>query len=215
MSTTKESDRKMLAELYSNMAEVSGLVKDVLSSGQLPGSSMKLQQAQQILQKSQGMIVAAAAKNAISGYQKSNDVMKKPELSLAKATALIHKIEIEATRRGLSVVIAVYDASANPVAVHCMDHAYIASYDIAVNKAYTSAALKMPTSVLKNLSQPGQELYGIQFTNQGRIVIFGGGELLRYNDQLIGALGVSGASESEDTSLAEFGRDIMEEVMNW
>lgn len=151
-------------------------------------------------------IVAATVRNVLSDHHR-------PELNLVKATALISEVEKEAARMGISVVIAVYNASANPVAIHCMDGAYIASFDIAGNKAYTSAALKMPTSVLKNLSQPGQELYGIQFTNQGRIVIFGGGEPLYDQDRLIGALGVSGGTESEDTKLARFGRDIIEEVM--
>ena len=59
-----------------------------------------------------------------------------------------------------------------------MDGAYIASYDIAVNKTFTSAGLKMSTAELANLSQPGQPLYGIQHTNEGKIVIFGGGEPL-------------------------------------
>ena len=62
------------------------------------------------------------------------------------------------------------------------------------------------------LSQPGQPLYGIQFTNGGRIVIFGGGEVLMQRGTIIGALGVSGGTAQEDTRLAAYGRTIFEEV---
>lgn len=95
-----------------------------------------------------------------------------------------------------------------------MDGAYIASYDIAVNKTYTSAGLKMSTAKLGELSQPGQPLYGIQFTNEGKIVIFGGGEPLESEGNIIGALGVSGGSAEEDTFLAAYGREILKEVIS-
>ena len=95
-----------------------------------------------------------------------------------------------------------------------MDDSYIASYDIALNKAYTSVAVKMPTTTLKALSQPEKDLYGIQFTNQGQIVIFGGGVPLAIGDQIIGGLGVSGGSEEQDIYLAEYGKKVFEEELS-
>ncbi len=110
---------------------------------------------------------------------------------------LIEKIEAKAKEMGVNAVIAVANEGGNIVAVECMDDSYIASYDIAVNKAFTCASLKMSTSQLKKLAQPGCNLYGIQFTNNGRIVIFGGGEPLKSGDKTIGGLGVSGGSEKQ------------------
>lgn len=136
-----------------------------------------------------------------------------PGMTLELARALSEKIEQKAESMGIAVIIAVADRAARPVLVHCMDDAYIASYDIALHKAYTSAALKMSTEKLAGLSQPGQPLYGIQHTNQGKIVIFGGGEVLEYNGTILGALGVSGGSLEQDTALAAFGRDIFGEVL--
>ena len=95
-----------------------------------------------------------------------------------------------------------------------MDDAYIASFDIAVNKSFTSASLKMSTEALSHLSQPGQSLYGIQHTNQGRIVIFGGGEPLEVDGKILGALGVSGGSAKQDTEIAAYGRKIFKEVLS-
>jgi len=95
-----------------------------------------------------------------------------------------------------------------------MDDSYIASYDVALNKAYTVVALKMPTTTLKELAAPGGSLYGIQFTNGGKIVIFGGGVPL-YNKagKIIGGLGVSGGSEGQDTALAEFGGEVFKTLI--
>ena len=62
------------------------------------------------------------------------------------------------------------------------------------------------------MRQPGGSLYGIQFTNNGKIVIFGGGEPL-YNKkgEIIGGLGVSGGTEEQDTALAEYGQSVFSE----
>jgi uncharacterized protein GlcG (DUF336 family) len=95
-----------------------------------------------------------------------------------------------------------------------MDDAYLASYDVAVNKAYTVVALKMSTMTLKPLAQPGQSLYGIQFTNGGKIVIFGGGDpLTDAKGSIIGGLGVSGGSEERDAALSLYGKRYFETKM--
>lgn len=136
------------------------------------------------------------------------------DMTLDFALELIKGVEEEAGRIGVNAVIAVANRGANPVAVHCMDNSYIASYDIAFNKAFTVVSLKMPTTKLKELAQPGKDLYGIQFTNNGRIVIFGGGEPLALeNGTVIGGLGVSGGTEEQDTYLAEFGKNLFKEAI--
>ncbi len=134
-------------------------------------------------------------------------------ITLAKAKRLIERVEQKAAQMGVKAVVAVSNAAARPVAIECMDDSYIASYDVALNKAYTVVALKMSTIKLKGLSNPGQSLYGIQFTNGGQIVIFGGGDPLVYNGKIIGGLGVSGGSEEQDTELSAYGASILPEIM--
>ncbi|NHW17464.1 GlcG/HbpS family heme-binding protein, partial [Escherichia coli] len=73
------------------------------------------------------------------------------------------------------MVITILDDGGNLVATHRMDDAWLASIDIAHNKAWTSVALKMPTSNLADATVPAAELYGINTTNNGKIVVFGGG----------------------------------------
>ena len=133
------------------------------------------------------------------------------DMTLDMALALADAVRKKAAEIGVKAVVAVSNRGGNPVLVQCMDDSYIASYDIALNKAYTSVALKMPTCRLSELAKPGSSLYGIQFTNQGKIVIFGGGEpLCNREGEIIGAIGVSGGSESEDTALAAYGKEIFE-----
>lgn len=138
---------------------------------------------------------------------------KKHRMTLALANALIEKVKAKASEMGVDIVAAVSDKSGRPVAVQCMDGAFIASFDIAVNKTYTSASLKMSTAQLAKLSQPGQDLYGIQFTNGGKIVIFGGGEVLEYDGHIVGALGVSGGTAEQDTEIAAYGKKVFKEVI--
>ncbi len=140
----------------------------------------------------------------------ANGGLVRVSMPLAKAVELIGKIEAKAAEWDMRVVTAVSDAAGRPVAVHCMDGAYIGSFDVALNKTYTSIAFQMSTAQLGSLSGPGGSLYGIQFTNNGRIVIFGGGEVLTRGEAIVGALGVSGGSAEQDTALAAYGKSIFE-----
>ena len=143
---------------------------------------------------------------------KASESLRKMTLKLA--TAIIEKVEAEAARMGVAAVIAVSDEKGRPVAIHCMDDAFMASFDIALNKTFTSAGLKMSTAQLATLAQPGAPLYGIDRTNDGKIVIFGGGEPLFVGERLIGALGVSGGTAPQDTELAAYGSYIFKEVIS-
>lgn len=137
----------------------------------------------------------------------------KEVMSLKLAVALTQKVEEKAREMDMRVVIAVSDASGRPVAVHCMDGAYHGSFDVALNKTYTSTAFQMSTSELSRLCQPGQDLYGLQFSNEGKVMILGGGEPLMVGDTMIGALGVSGGTATQDTELAAYGRAMLKEVI--
>lgn len=134
-------------------------------------------------------------------------------ISLSIARKLIAAVEKRAAEIGVNAVVAVSDRAGRPVAIECMDNAYIASFDVALKKSYTVVALKMPTITLKPLAQPGESLYGIQFTNDSQIVIFGGGNPLVYNGEIIGGLGVSGGSEAQDTELSAFGAECLVKIM--
>ncbi|HIW13249.1 MAG TPA: heme-binding protein [Candidatus Salinicoccus stercoripullorum] len=127
------------------------------------------------------------------------------KVNLEAAKQIIAGAEEEASNIGVQMVISVLDEGGNLIATHRMDDAWLASIDIAQNKAWTSVALKMPTSNLEEATVPNAELYGLNTTNQGRIVVFGGGFPLEVGGKVVGAVGVSGSSVENDVKVAEAG----------
>jgi cob(I)alamin adenosyltransferase len=154
--------------------------------------------------------VLEIVKNSNFSELKGEAMINSMNLKLAKE--LLLAVEEEANRIGLPVVIAVSNEWGNIIAVHFMDGALPGSYDIAVDKAYTSAALRLATDVVGQLSQSGAPLYGIGNTNKNRIVTFGGGVPLKVNNKIIGGLGVSGGSAEQDSSLALYGAEYFESL---
>lgn len=127
--------------------------------------------------------------------------MSKITLDLAKQ--IIAGAEEEAKRIGVSMVISVVDEGGNLIAVHRMDDAWLASIEIAQNKAWTSVSLKMPSANLADATVPAAELYGLNTTNNGRLVVFGGGIPLVNDGKVAGAVGVSGSTVPHDIQVAE------------
>ncbi|MBI5014432.1 MAG: heme-binding protein [Deltaproteobacteria bacterium] len=126
-------------------------------------------------------------------------------LSLTQAKAMIEASEKKATEIKKPMNIAVVDEGGNLLAFARMDNSILVSIQISIDKAWTAAALKLPTAALTPLSQPGQPLFGIHTTNQGRVVIFGGGLPIQMGEQVVGGLGVSGGSVEQDMQVAEAG----------
>ncbi|APC47881.1 GlcG/HbpS family heme-binding protein [Virgibacillus halodenitrificans] len=125
------------------------------------------------------------------------------KLNLEMAKKLIDAAEAESRNIGVQMVITIVDDGGNLVATHRMDDAWLASVDIAHNKAWTSVALKMPTSNLEEATVPNSELWGLNTTNQGKIVVFGGGLPLEKEGKVVGAVGVSGGAVPQDVQVAE------------
>ncbi len=155
-------------------------------------------------------IVRGAVKQALA---EKSGVVPGANITLKAARAIIAAVFEAAEQMHMCAIAAVTDGGGNPVAVMRMDDAYLASYDIALGKAYTSVALKMPTKTLAKLAAPGGELYGIQHTNDGKIVIFGGGEPLYRDGKIVGGLGVSGGTLAQDTALAQVGKKYWEDIL--
>jgi uncharacterized protein GlcG (DUF336 family) len=106
---------------------------------------------------------------------------------------------------GVPMNIAVVDEGNNLVAFARMDGAWLGSIDIAQGKAYTARAFDMGTDALAPLAQPGQSLFGIQASNQGRIIVFPGGVPITADGTVVGAIGVSGGTVDQDQEVAEAG----------
>ena len=83
-----------------------------------------------------------------------------------------------------------------------MDGAWLGSVDIAIDKAWTARAFDTPTDDLARMTQPGQEGFGLNTTNDSRVVIFGGGVPIKVDGTVVGAVGASGGGVEQDVAVA-------------
>jgi uncharacterized protein GlcG (DUF336 family) len=83
-----------------------------------------------------------------------------------------------------------------------MDGALLGSIDIAVGKAKTSALFGTRTENLGEYSKAGGPAPGLELTNGGLVVFAGGVPLTSKDGTVIGAVGISGGTPSQDGEVA-------------
>src|SRR5712671_7479932 len=128
-------------------------------------------------------------------------------INLKDAQYVIAAAEAKAREIGQPMNIAVVDGGGNLVAHVRMDGAWIGSVDISINKAWTARAFDISTKELAELSQSGDQFFGIHASNRGRVMIFAGGIPLKRGDDVMGAVGVSGGMGKQDQVVAEAGAE--------
>src|SRR5947209_12748290 len=126
-------------------------------------------------------------------------------ITLADARRVIAAAEQKAVDIGQPMNIAVVDAGGNLVAHVRMDKAWMGSVDISIKKAWTARAFDISTKELAELSQSGDQFFGIHASNNGKVMIFAGGIPLKRGDEVVGAVGVSGGLGKQDQAVAEAG----------
>jgi len=104
---------------------------------------------------------------------------------------------------GIPYNIAVVDAGGHLVAFLRQDGALIGSIDLAIHKAVTARIFDKTTSTLARLAQPGEPLFGIQESNSGKVVVFGGGVPVMFRGNIVGAVGASAGTVEQDIAVAE------------
>ena len=125
------------------------------------------------------------------------------QVTTHQAQAIIDGAAAKAAELGLPVVIAVLDAGTHLKAFRRMDGAVLGSIDIAIAKARTAALFQANSEAVWEYCKPGAPAPGLQLTNGG-LATFGGGIPLRSgNGEVIGALGVSGGTVSQDVEIAQ------------
>jgi uncharacterized protein GlcG (DUF336 family) len=118
------------------------------------------------------------------------------------AATLITKAEQKAEELGVQVCIAITDQGGHLNAFRRMDNAFLGSIDVAVGKAKTSSLFPIPSGVFGKLIRE-ENLLGMENSNDG-LIAFGGGHPIFVDGTQIGAVGISGATEAQDTTIAEF-----------
>jgi uncharacterized protein GlcG (DUF336 family) len=107
-----------------------------------------------------------------------------------------------AAETGAAMNLAIVDAGGRLLHFVRMDGAWPGSVDIALKKAETAALFRMPSAALGELSQPGGPIYGIEMSNGGLVTFGGGLPLIAPDGTVPGAVGVSGGTVTQDTTVA-------------
>jgi uncharacterized protein GlcG (DUF336 family) len=118
-------------------------------------------------------------------------------IALQKAQAVAQAALAEATKRGWPLNIAVVDSGGNLVTFLHMDNSQLASIAVSEHKARASVMYRRPTRAFEDAIQKGNTYV---VTLDGVIGSRGGVPLIE-NGKIIGAVGCSGGTGSQDEAV--------------
>lgn len=130
------------------------------------------------------------------------------KINLEKAKKIVEAAKKEAVSIEVPMVISIVDAGGKLITLERMDQALQVSIGLSRQKAYTAVVMRNTTEEVGKLAQPGNELYGIE-VSVNDLVTFGGGIPIFDNEEVIGAIGVSGGAVEEDMQVAKAGISIL------
>jgi len=133
-----------------------------------------------------------------------------PPISLDRAQAVIQAAVAEAKKRNWKMNIAVADSGGNLVAFQRMDGAMLASIQIAEHKAHAAATFRRPTKIFEDGIQLMHLNYLLAFDG---IIASRGGIPLIDQGALIGAIGCSGGTDSQDEIVSEAGAAVINQLL--
>ncbi|KAF2816817.1 DUF336-domain-containing protein [Mytilinidion resinicola] len=134
-----------------------------------------------------------------------------PTLTLSGAQTALAAAAAHATSIGVPMNIAIVDTSTHLLAFHRMDGAKLTSISIAIDKAFTAAGHRAPTSIYKEAVWPGGAAFGIWNSNGGRFMTVGGGvPIVDAEGRVLGAIGCSTGTPGQDEEVAVKGKEAVE-----
>jgi len=130
-------------------------------------------------------------------------------ISLYQAQAVIQAAVAEARKRNWKMNVAVADSGGNLVAFQRMDGAMLASIPIAQHKAKAAVTFRRPTKVFEDGINLMHLNYLLAF--DGIIASRGGIPLIDQGD-IIGAIGCSGGTDSQDEVVSNAGAAVINKL---
>jgi glc operon protein GlcG len=130
-------------------------------------------------------------------------------ISLEQAQAVIEASVAEAKKRHWKMNIAVADSGGNLVAFQRMDGAMLASIQIAEHKARAAVTFRRPTKVFEDGVNLMHLNYLLAFDG---IIASRGGNPLIDRGAIIGAIGCSGGTDSQDDVVSQAGAAVINKL---
>ena len=137
------------------------------------------------------------------------DVPYGPPISLDRAQAVIEASVAEAKKRGWKMNVAMVDSGGNLVAFQRMDGAMLASIQIAEHKARAAATFRRPTKIFEDGIQLMHLNYLLAFDG---VIASRGGIPLIDGGVIIGAIGCSGGTDSQDEVVSKAGAAVINQL---
>ncbi|KAI4733012.1 DUF336-domain-containing protein [Aureobasidium sp. EXF-12298] len=135
-----------------------------------------------------------------------------PVLSLRAAEIASAAAQKKAQEMGIDFNIAIVDSTLHLLHFIRQPTAKLTSISIAIDKAFTAAGHKQPTSAYKSPNfLPGGVAYGIHNSNGGRFMLIGGGVPIKIEGVVVGAVGVSTGTPAQDEEVATAGVKAVDE----
>ncbi len=104
------------------------------------------------------------------------------------------------------LTVVVLDAGGHPVVVQRQDRSGILRVEIATAKAYGSLGMRLPTRNLMARAEHMPRFFdALAVAADGRMIPVAGGVLIRRDDDVVGAVGVSGDTSDRDEECAVAG----------
>jgi len=132
-----------------------------------------------------------------------------PPASLDRAQAVIQAAVAEAKKRNWKMNVAVVDSGGNLVAFQRMDGAMLASIQIAEHKARAAATFRRPTKVFEDGINLAHLNYLLAFDG---VIASRGGIPLIEQGMIIGAIGCSGGTDSQDEIVSKAGAAVINQL---
>jgi glc operon protein GlcG len=129
-------------------------------------------------------------------------------ISLDRAQAVIHAAVAEAKKRNWKMNVAVADSGGNLVAFQRMDGAMLAAIQIAEHKARAAVTFRRPTKVFEDGIQLMHLNYLLAFDG---VIASRGGIPLIDQGVIIGEIGCSGGTDSQDEVVSKAGAAVIAE----
>jgi uncharacterized protein GlcG (DUF336 family) len=153
------------------------------------------------------IIVAAILSATTTAPAFADDLITTHRLSAELASEAVSEAVASCARQGYHETAVVVDADGVRQAVLRGDRTGSHTLDSANDKAYTAATFKSDTSALVERAKtvPG---FSALFTQLPHLMLFGGGIVIKLDDEVIGAIGASGAPGGNlDDACARAGLD--------
>lgn len=116
-------------------------------------------------------------------------------ITLEKAVAALRASEEKARSQGLLISTAVVDDYGVLIAFSRMDGALHISPRFAHAKAFTSAALGMPSGDVASYAGEGKPYFSVNTSFGGEMMIIAGGLPVKQGGKTVGAVGVGGSND--------------------